>query len=146
MAGSTSKQGVSFRFDPRTLERLKQRSHEVGATQAALAERYIEEGIRADEHPGIYFREGGSGRRPTVLGTRLDVAQIIETLRQNENSIEDGAEYLDIPVEQVETAVRYYAAYKDEVDEWIEQSGVIAERERELWRRQQDVLAPVKVR
>jgi len=141
MAHGKSKQGVSFRFDPRTLARLKHRSHEVGAAQAALAERYIDEGMRVDEHPGIYFREGGSGRRPALLGTRLDVAQIIETLRQNENSIEETAEYLDIPAEQVETAVRYYAAYRNEVDEWIEQSRLVAERERELWRRQRDVLA-----
>jgi len=140
MARGSSKQGVSFRFDPSTLERLKQRSREAGATQAALVERYIEEGMRVDEHPGIQFREGGSGRRPRVLGTRLDVAQIIETLRQNGNSIEAAAEYLDIPVEQVETAVRYYAAYRDEVDAWIEQTRAIAERERELWRGQQDLL------
>jgi uncharacterized protein (DUF433 family) len=76
-----------------------------------------------------------------VLGTRLDVTQIIETLRQNENSMEKTADYLDIPAAEVETAVRYYAAYKDEVDEWIEQSRAIAERERDLWRRQQDALA-----
>lgn len=141
MARGESKQGVSFRFNPRTVERLRRRSHEVGAPQAALAERYIDEGMRIDEHPGIYFRDGGSGRRPAVLGTRLDVAQIIETLRQNENSIAETAEYLDISPAQVEAAVRYYAAYRDEVDEWIEQSRAIAERERELWRRQQDALA-----
>lgn len=141
MARGESKQGVSFRFNPRTVERLRRRSHEVGAPQAALAERYIDEGMRIDEHPGIYFRDGGSGRRPAVLGTRLDVAQIIETLRQNENSIAETAEYLDIAPAQVEAAVRYYAAYRDEVDEWIEQSRAIAERERELWRRQQDALA-----
>lgn len=141
MARGERKQGVSFRFKPRTVERLRRRSHEVGAPQAALAERYIDEGMRIDEHPGIYFRDGGSGRRPAVLGTRLDVAQIIETLRQNENSIAETAEYLDISPAQVEAAVRYYAAYRDEVDEWIEQSRAIAERERELWRRQQDALA-----
>jgi uncharacterized protein (DUF433 family) len=141
LARAKSKQGVSFRFDPRTVERLKQRAHDVGAPQAALAERYIDEGMRVDEHPGIYFREGGSGRRPAVLGTRLDVAQIIETLRQNENSIDATAEYLDVPPVHVETALRYYAAYGDEVDEWIAQSRAIAERERELWRRRQTALA-----
>jgi len=55
-------------------------------------------------------------------------------------SIEETADYLDIPVEQAETAVRYDAAYRDEVDGWIERRRVIAERDRELWRRQQDVL------
>ncbi len=131
---------MSFRLDPRTLERLKRRSREVGAPQAALAERYIDEGMRVDEHPGIYFRDGGSGRRPAVLGTRLDVAQVIETLRQNESSIEETAAYLDLVAAQVELAVRYYAAYRDEVDEWIEHTRMIAERERELWRRRQEAL------
>ena len=59
MARGESKQGVSFRFDPSTVERLKRRSREVGASQGALAERYIDEGMRIDEHPGIYFRDGG---------------------------------------------------------------------------------------
>jgi uncharacterized protein (DUF433 family) len=141
MARGDTKQGVSFRFHPWTVERLKQRANDVGAPQAALAERYIEEGMRTDEHPGIYFRDAGSGRRPAVLGSHLDVAQIIETLRQNDNSVEETAEYLDISPAQVETAVRYYAAYQDEVDEWIEQSRVLAARERELWLRQQQLLA-----
>ena len=141
MGRSGRKQGVSFRFDPRTVERLKQRSDQVGTPQAALAERYVEEGMRTDEHPGIYFRDGGSGRRPAVLGTRLDVAQVVETLRQNENSIEETADYLDISPSQVEVALRYYAAYRDEVDEWIGQSRQISERERDLWLRRQEALS-----
>lgn len=141
MARGKSKQGVSFRFTPSTIARLRQRSDEMGTPQAALAERYIEEGIRLDDHPGVYFRDAGSGRRPAVLGTHLDVAQIIETLRQNENSIEATAEYLDISPAQVETAVRYYAAYTDEVDDWIEESRSIAEREREISLRQREALA-----
>jgi hypothetical protein len=44
--------------------------------------RYIEEGIRQDEHPLIYFREGAAGRRPALLGSRLGVAEAIETIRQ----------------------------------------------------------------
>ncbi len=141
MPRGANKQGVSFRFDPHTVERLKQRSHEVGAPQAALAERYIEEGMRMDEHPGISFRDGGSGRRPAVLGTRLDVAQVIETLRQNDNSIAETADYLDLAPAQVEAAVRYYASFTAEVDEWIAQSPAIAERERELRRRREEALA-----
>jgi uncharacterized protein (DUF433 family) len=135
------KQGISFRFSPHTVERLRRRSSEARVSQAALAERYLEEGMRMDEHPGIYFRDGGSGRRPAVLGTHLDVAQIIETLRQNDNSIEQTAEYLDLAAAQVDVAVRYYAACKDDVDAWIEQSRAIAEHERELWLRREQALA-----
>jgi uncharacterized protein (DUF433 family) len=140
MPQESAKQAVSFRFGPKTLERLKERAREAGSPQGALAERYIEEGIRMDGHPAIYFRDGGSGRRPAVVGTRLDVAQIIETLRQNANSIEETADYLDLSTAQVDAAVRYYADYKDEIDAWLEQSREIAERERDLWRRRQEAL------
>jgi|SRR5689334_3544584 len=143
MASKQSKQGkqsVSFRFDPITVRRLKDHAAEAGSGQTALAERYIEEGIRQDEHPLIYFREGAAGRRPALLGYRLDVAEVIETIRQND-SIEEAASYLEIPVEQLEAAARYYGEYTDEVDEQVERSRAANERERERWRRGHEALA-----
>jgi uncharacterized protein (DUF433 family) len=139
MAGAT-KQSVAFRFDPSTVERLKRRALEVHAPQTALAERYIEEGLRGDEHPLIYFRDGEMGRRPALLGTRLDVAQVVQTVRQNESSVSQAAEVLEIPAAHVEACVRYYADYKDEIDAWIERFNAIAERERERWERRQRAL------
>jgi uncharacterized protein (DUF433 family) len=141
MPRGQAKQQFSARFGQALLGRLRERSSMTGTPQTALAERYIDEGLRMDEHPGIHFRDGGAGRRPAVLGTRLDVAQVIDTLRQNRNSIEETAEYLDLTPAQVEAAVRYYAAFTDEVAEWIEQGLAIAERERELRLRQDQVLA-----
>ena len=141
MAREDKKKAVSFRFDSGTVERLKERSAELGSAQGVLAERYIEEGLRMDGHPGISFRDGGSGRRPALLGTRLDVAQVIETLRQNGASVDETADYLDLSPAQVETAVRYYAEYQVEVDAWIAQSQAIAERERDLWTKREAALA-----
>jgi len=126
---STPKQSVAFRFNRVTVARLKQRALETHAPQTALAERYIEEGLRHDEHPLIYFRDGAAGRRPALLGTRLDVADVVTTIRQNDNSVEEAADYLEIPVEHVEACLRYYADYQDEIDAWIERSHAIAERE-----------------
>ena len=141
MPSRQSKQSVSFRFDPITVKRLKDHAAEIKFGQTALAERYIDEGIRQDEHPLIYFREGAAGRRPALLGSRLDVADAITTIRQNEGSVERAAEYLESPVEQLEAAVRYYGEYTDEVDDLIERSRLAAERERERWRRGQAALA-----
>lgn len=139
--GELKRKSVSFRFDPRTVARLKERTQRTREAQTELAERYINEGLRQDEHPLIYFRDGAMGRRPALLGTRLDIADVITTIRQNENSIEEAADYLEVPAEQVAAAVRYYADYKDEIDELIERSQALAERERERWRRQQEALA-----
>jgi hypothetical protein len=41
----------------------------------------------------------------------------------------------------VQAAVRYYAAYEDEVRDFAELVKAAAEREQDLWQRQQAVLA-----
>jgi uncharacterized protein (DUF433 family) len=138
--GGQPKQAVSFRFKPETIDRLRRRSAQKGVGQGELAERYLEEGMRMEEHPGVSFRDAGSGRRASLVGTGLDVAQVVETLRQNASSVEATAEYLDLPPSVVETALRYYVAHRDEVDGWIEEARAIAEEERRLWQQREHVL------
>ncbi len=136
---SEAKQQVAFRVHPRTLAHLKRRVRETGRSQTDLAERYLEEGLRLDEHPLIVFRDGAAGRRPGLGGSRLDVWQLVEMVKQN-GSVEEAAAYLELPVEKVQAAMRYYADYTDEIDEWIERARTLAEREQASWRRQQELL------
>jgi uncharacterized protein (DUF433 family) len=131
----------SFRFPETLLAGLQGRARERGESANALAERYLEEGLRRDDHPLIAFREGAAGRRAALVGTRLDVAQVIDTLRESDNSLEAAAKYLGIPEQHVRAAVRYYADFREEVDEWRERTLAIAEREEEAWRREQAILA-----
>jgi uncharacterized protein (DUF433 family) len=136
-----TKRPVAFRIRARTLEHLRRRAREVGQSQTALAERYVEEGLRMDEHPLIYFREGWSGRRPALVGTRLDVWHVVETVRQNRNSTEEAAAYLELPVEKVRACMRYYGEFADEIDDWTARERAAAEREEKAFRRQQEALA-----
>ena len=94
-----------------------------------------------DEHPLVYFRDGAGGRRPALLGTRLDVADVVETIWQNDRSAERAAAYLELPVDRVEACLRYYADYGDEVDKWINRARAVAKREEERWRRRGEALA-----
>lgn len=136
------KAAVSFRFAESTVSELRKRARRAGrARQTELAERYLIEGMRQDDHPLIHFREGPGGRRPILLGSRLDVADVITTLRQNENSPEAAAAYLEIPLAQVEAAVAYYADYKSEVDREIAEREEIAAEAKARWDRQQAALA-----
>jgi uncharacterized protein (DUF433 family) len=131
----------SFRFAASLLAALEERARSRGETASAVAERYLEEGLRRDTHPLVVFRDGAAGRRPALAGTRVDVAQVIETLRQSNNSIDETAEYLALPAGYVRAAVRYYADYRDEIDDWRERMHAIAEREHEAWQREQAILA-----
>ena len=53
----------------------------------------------------------------------------------------DAAAYLDLPAERVQAAVRYYATYRDEVDEIAARETATAERAEQLWRDAQQILA-----
>jgi uncharacterized protein (DUF433 family) len=139
--GETRKSHASFRFAFQVLEALHTHAEETGETMTALAERYVDEGLRRDEHPLIVFRDGAAGRRAALAGTRLDVSQVIETVRASDKSIHDAAEYLSIPEPWVAACVRYYADYRDEIDGWIERMHATAEREEDAWRRTQSVFA-----
>jgi len=131
----------SFRFSSSVLAALEERARERGESTTAVAERYLEEGLRRETHPLIVFRDGVAGRRPALAGTRLDVGQVIETLRHSGNAVVETAEHLNIPEAYVRAAVRYYADYRDEVDAWQERMHAIAQREEDAWRREQAVLA-----
>ena len=131
----------SLRLGSSLVASLLRRADEAGESANRLAERYIDEGLRREEHPLIGFRGGAGGRRAALVGTRLDVWQVIETLRNSGNSASETADYLGIPEPWVRAAARYYGAYGDEVDGFAERARAIAEREEELWRGEQAVLA-----
>ena len=124
----------SLRLPAYTVERLDRLAEEHGQSSNALAARLIEEGLRTERHPLIYFRAAAAGRRPALLGTRLDVWQVIETIRAHEGSVTDAADYLAQPEAKIRSAVRYYAEFGDEVDAWAERMHEVARREEEAFR------------
>jgi uncharacterized protein (DUF433 family) len=131
------KKTFAFRVAPDVLDQLGQRARACGASKTALAERYVLEGLRMDEHPLIGFRDGFMGRRPSLVGTRLDVNDVVRLIRLEGNSVPDAAAYLEIPTSHVEACLRYYAAYQREIDDWIARADAVSTRERDLCERQQ---------
>jgi uncharacterized protein (DUF433 family) len=125
----------SFRLPAATLERLDRRARERGQSANAVAARLIDEGLRSEDHPLIYFRDGALGRRPALIASRVDVWQVVETLRAHDGSIEATAEYLDQPEVKVRAALRYYADFADEVDAFTARATDAARREEEAFRR-----------
>jgi uncharacterized protein (DUF433 family) len=131
----------SFRLKPRTLELLGERAGETAESRNALAERLLEEGVRTDRHPLISFRQGASGRRrPALGGTRLDVTQVVTTVRGEGGDIAAAAEYLSVPERLVQAAVNYYADFTEEIDALQTGEQAHADAERRRWERAQQVL------
>ena len=124
----------SLRLPADTLERLDRLADERGQSANTVAARLIEEGLRLERHPLIYFRDAPAGRRPALLGTRLDVGQVIDTVRTHQGSVTDAAEYLAQPEPRIRAAVRYYAEFTDEVDAWARRMRELSEREEEAFR------------
>ena len=131
----------TFRFSDSLLSSLQDRARERGESANALAERYVQEGIRRDSHPLINFWDGNPGRRAMVLGTRIEVGQVVDTWLESNKSVEETAEYFNLPERYVAGALQYYAAFRDEIDEWRAQKQEVADREYEAWKREQALLA-----
>lgn len=132
----------SFRMTTDLLALLEERAQAVSESTNALAVRLIAEGLRLDDHPLVYFRSGGSGvRRPTLIGSRVDISQVVSTLRDSENDIDATVGYLQLSKAQVLAAVQYYADYGREIDSYIADEQAFSERERQRWERARRILA-----
>ena len=130
----------TLRFQPGTTERLKRRARTAGAAPRRLAARYVEEGIRHDDHPLIHFVDGETGRRAALLGTGLDVWEVIATVRDNDDDAAAAADYLGVPGGLVEAAVGYYGEFQQEIDEEIALNEAESERGLATWRNGQAAL------
>jgi uncharacterized protein (DUF433 family) len=101
----------------------------------------LDEGLRTERHPLIYFRQGGSGlRRPALIGTRLDVWQIIDTLRAEGNDVAATASYFGIDEAQVRVCISYYAEFKEEIDSYAAAEHEFVRRAYKRWQQEQTVL------
>jgi len=111
---------LSVRLNDATIARLGKHAKRVHLAPRTLAQRYVEEGLRMDEHPLIRFVDGPAGRRARIMGTGKDVWEVIAAVRENSGDAVETARYLEMPLGLVQAAITYYGAYRDEIDQWIE--------------------------
>ena len=136
---------LSIRFDPRLLERLRRQAQaSPGATPSGLAQRFVEEGLRMAEHPGIVFKDGPSGRR-AALALGPDVWEVVRVLREvderGEPAVSAAAELLALSEPRVRAAMHYYAAYPEEIDAEIADAERVSAAAEKAWRAEQRLLA-----
>ncbi len=134
----------SARLDASVVDRLERRGIRSGLNKSRLAERYIDEGLRMEDHPGIVFRDGPTGRRAGLAGGP-DVWEVIATVRasglEGDAGLAAAAEWGSLGPAQIRAAVRYYAEYRDEIDERVARNVEEADAAEREWRRERDALA-----
>jgi hypothetical protein len=134
---------LSIRMPDETRDQLEATAVAHGETRSALMQRYIEEGLRMDRHPGIVFRPGPAGRRPGLVGDP-DVWEVVRVIRnveaRGDRAITKAATWLGLSPAQVRIAVDYYADYPVEIDSWLAMVDAKAAEAEELSRRRQEML------
>lgn len=101
-----------------------------------LLESLAEESIRARSFPGVGFRGPENSRRAWVVGSALDVWEILELYRTK-----GGQRLLDehsISERQLELALSYREEYPREIEEAIEENS----RTPEEWHRRNPAIIP----
>jgi hypothetical protein len=139
----------SIRFDEGVTARLASfAARHPGRSSSSIAARLVDEGLRMEEHPGILFREGPSGRRATLVGGP-DVWQIIAALqsaRAAEPELDESAllalvsDNTGVAPQLIRTALDYWAAYPQEVEALIEHNARVAREQEEADRRRRGLL------
>jgi len=110
----------SLRMENDTHERLRARAQKLELSASQLANRYVREGLTMDEFPEISFVSTPEGRRAVLASRpRIQVIDLVATWQGERQDIESTAKYFEVPETDVRGALRYYAAYKNELDEAI---------------------------
>ena len=126
-------QPLSLRLPAATVQRLGARARHRRIAPRTLAQRYVEEGLRMDEHPLIRFVDGPAGRDARLVGSRLAVWQTIDVVRDNDGHVDAAADYLELPLGLVQAAVAYYGAFPEEIEEAIEDNHRESEEAHAAW-------------
>lgn len=135
---------LSIRFDVRLLDRLRRRARDLpGSTPSGLVQQLVDEGLRQAEHPGVVFRDGPSGRRAS-LAVGPDIWEIVRVLREiderGEAALHAAADLLELPLSRLRVALRYYAAYAEEIDAQIAEADEQSLLAEQAWRTTQQLL------
>jgi uncharacterized protein (DUF433 family) len=116
-------QPFSVRLEEQTQRLVEAEAQRTRRTRSAVVEAFTEETARTRLLPGIAFRGDDARRRAWVIGSSLDVWEIIHML-EDFGSAEALVADTPLSLAQVRLAVAYRAAYPDEV------SAAIAENRR----------------
>ncbi len=88
-----------------------------------LVEAWLKQHLSLDVYPDLKWRRGPGGWRVGISGTTVDVYTVVGYSQAGYRAEEIADELLpDLSLEQVRSALRYYADYPDEIDQDISEN------------------------
>jgi uncharacterized protein (DUF433 family) len=114
----TKGQPFSVRLEEQTERLVEAEARRTRRTKSAVVEAFTEETARTRRFPGVAFRGDDARRRAWVIGSGLDVWEVIHML-EDFGSPETLVADTSLTPAQVRLAVAYREAYPEEVDDAI---------------------------
>jgi hypothetical protein len=137
MASATRKKArkgepFSVRFSLPTDHVVEDEARRTRRSKSAIVEALTEEAVRVRRFPGIGFRGEDVARRPWVIGSGLDVWEIVQML-EDFGSIESLVAQTQLSERHARLAVVYRDSHPEEIAEAIAENRRTAEQWRELY-------------
>jgi hypothetical protein len=105
----------SVRFTTTTDRMVEAEARRTRRSKSAVVEALTEEAVRTRRFPGIAFRGDDARRRPWLIGSGLDIWEIVQIL-EDFGSLERLVESAQLSERQIRLAVAYRDAYPEEID------------------------------
>lgn len=119
MARASKSRPFSIRLSQSTDRYVEAEARRTKRSKGAVVEALTEEAARMRRFPGIAFRGEEPHREAWVIGTGLDVWELVEML-QDQGSVERLLEdHEHLSRQSVELAQSYHGTYREEIDEKI---------------------------
>ena len=122
----------SVRFTLATDRAVHDEARRTNRSKSAVVESLTEEAVRTRRFAGIGFRGEDASRQPWVVGSGLDVWEIIQML-EDFGSIERLVQETQVTERQARLALAYRDHYPDEVAEAVAQNRRTATEWAELY-------------
>ena len=89
----------------------------------SLAEAWLRQHLDLDSYPDLEWRQGPAGGRVGIKGTAIDVYTVVGYSQAGYSAEEIAGEALpQLSLDQVHSALEYYADYPDEIDQILAES------------------------
>jgi hypothetical protein len=109
----------SLRLSEQTDRLVTAEAKRTKRSKGSVVETLAEEALKARLVPGIAFRGDDYNRRAWLIGTSMDVWQVVEGYKDFDEDFERTVAETDLTARELRTAVSYYERFPQEIDDFI---------------------------